>query len=431
MEYYTEISPVLMVSEMAESLVGSEIIKIAAEIRKMKEAGEKVYNYTIGDFDPKLFPIPEEFKQEIIQAYQNDLTNYPPSNGMLELRQSISRLLHTRLGLEYKDDQILVSGGSRPLIYAAYQTIVDPDDTVVFPVPSWNNNHYTHLSRGKIISLETSPENNFMPGYLDIKPHISNTSLIALCSPLNPTGTKFGRTQLKEICELILEENSKRPDMQKPVYLIYDQVYWMLNYTSDMHLDPVNLYPEMKNYTIYIDGMSKAFASTGVRIGWATGPTKIIGKMKNILGHVGSWAPKPEQMAAAKFLKNDEAVSKYLENIKSKVYERLNGLYNSFIKLKEEGYPVDAIKPEASIYLTVKIDLNGKKVKEGETLKTALETTNYLLSHSGIAIVPFYAFGASSTSPWYRISVGQCHLEEIDSFFEALKEALNNIEVEE
>ena len=201
----------------------------------------------------------------------------------------------------------------------------------------------------------------------------------------------------------------------------------MLNYGENIHMDPVNLFPEMKNYTIYIDGMSKAFASTGVRVGWATGPTKVIGKMKNILGHVGAWAPKPEQVAAAKFLQDDQAVNTYLDTIKSKAFERLQKLYEGFITLKNEGFAVDAIKPEASIYLTVKIDLNGKKTSDGNILATSKEVTKYLLSHSGIALVPFYAFGASINSPWYRISIGQCRVEEIASFFEALKEALQNV----
>ncbi len=428
MEYFTETAPMLMVSKMAEEMKGSEIIKIAAEMKKMVANGDRVFNYTIGDFDPSIFPVPELFKNEVINAYNKGFTNYPLSNGTLELRQSVSRLLHTRLGLEYKDDQVLIAGGSRPLIYAAYKTVVDQGDTVLFPAPSWNNNHYTHLCGGKAIALETSSENDFMPSYLDMKAHISNTSLISLCSPLNPTGTSFKRRQLEEICELILEENKKRPDTEKPIYLIFDQVYWMLNFGDEMHVDPVNLYPEMKNYTIYIDGMSKAFSSTGVRVGWATGPTKIIAKMKNILGHVGAWAPKPEQMAAAVFLKNDNAVTEHLEAMKLKISERLNALYKGFIRLKSEGFNIDAVKPEASIYLTVKIDLAGRIMRDGITLENAKDITNYLLKESKIAIVPFYAFGAPVSSCWFRISVGQCRMEDIEPFFEALRAALSGIE---
>ena len=137
------------VSEMAENLVGSEIIKLAGEVKEKIKQGEKIYNMTIGDFNPEIFPIPMELKNEIIAAYQNNETNYPAANGIQELRDSVSRYLHTREGLEYDADQILISGGARPLIYATYQTILDPEDTVLFPVPSWNNNHYCHLTGAK------------------------------------------------------------------------------------------------------------------------------------------------------------------------------------------------------------------------------------------------------------------------------------------
>ncbi len=193
------------VSEMAENLVGSEIIKLAGEVKAKIAAGEKIYNLTIGDFNPKLFSIPAELKSEIIGAYNNDETNYPAANGIPELRDAVSRFLHTREGLEYPANQVLISGGARPLIYAVYQTLIDPQDKVLFPVPSWNNNHYTHLSHGQQIIIQTSAENKFMPTAEDLKPHINEASLVAVCSPLNPTGTTFTEQGLREICDLIIE----------------------------------------------------------------------------------------------------------------------------------------------------------------------------------------------------------------------------------
>ena len=278
----------LQVSEMAENLVGSEIIKLAGEVKKKIKNGEKIYNLTIGDFNPSIFPIPAELKQAIIEAYQNDETNYPAANGIEELRESVSRFLHTREGLEYGAEQILISGGARPLIYAVYQTIVDPGDTILFPVPSWNNNHYSHLTRAKQIFIETTAENNFMPKAEELKPHIGEANLVAVCSPLNPTGTTFSQQGLEEICDLVLEENKRRGQNKKPVYLLFDQIYWTLTHGETRHFDPVSLRPGMKNYTIYIDGLSKAFAATGVRVGWAFGPEKIINKMRSILSHIGA-----------------------------------------------------------------------------------------------------------------------------------------------
>lgn len=415
------------VSKMAENLVGSEIIKLAGEVKAKIAAGEKIYNLTIGDFNSKIFPIPNELKSEIIEAYKNDETNYPAANGIAELRESVSRYLHTRGGLEYTADQILISGGARPLIYATYQTLIDADDKVIFPVPSWNNNHYTHLSHGQQIIIKTSAENKFMPTAEELKPFISEATLIAVCSPLNPTGTTFTQEGLKEICDLIIEENKKRGDSRKPVYLLYDQIYWGLTFGKTTHFDPVTLVPGMKNYTIFIDGISKVFAATGVRVGWAFGPEKVIAKMKSILSHVGAWSPKAEQVATAKFLQNDTAIDNYMDHFKGEIGKRLDAFYKGIMQLKSEGFSVDAITPEAAMYLTVNFDLIGKTTEEGKTLENTAEVTQYLLDEAKLAIVPFYAFGTDKSSTWYRLSVGTSVYEEIDELFAKLKNALNKL----
>ena len=150
------------ISEMAEGLVGSEIIKLANEINEKVRSGEKIYNLTIGDFNPEIFPIPEDFKNEIKLAYENGKTNYPAANGIIELRRAVTDLLFTHGGLEYGENEILIAGGGRPLIYAIYQALLDPGDTVIFPVPSWNNNHYCHLCGAVPLPIHTCAETNFM-----------------------------------------------------------------------------------------------------------------------------------------------------------------------------------------------------------------------------------------------------------------------------
>ena len=414
----------LQVSEMAETLIGSEIIKLAAEINEKIHKGEKIYNYTIGDFDPNIFPIPAELNEAIIKAYREHHTNYPAANGMVELRKAAAEFLHEKQKQSFTPDEVLISAGARPLIYAVYTTLLNPGDTVVFPVPSWNNNHYCHLSRANPVFLETRPENNFMPVADDIRPYIQKATLIALCSPLNPTGTVFGKKQLEDICDLIIEENRRRGANEKPLYLLYDQIYWILTYGNTQHYDPVSLRPAMRDYTIFIDGISKSLAATGVRVGWATGPRTIIDKMKAILSHVGAWAPKAEQVAVAEFLKNKNALDKFLIQFKDQLNKRLQGFYNGFVQLKKEGYSVDAISPQAAIYLTVRFDLTGKKTSDGITLSTQKEVTQYILDEAKLALVPFSAFGSSDESPWYRLSVGTCNIEEIPGVFTSLKKAL-------
>lgn len=417
----------LKVSQMAETLIGSEIIKLAGEINEKIRNGEKIYNLTIGDFNPKIFPIPSELKKEIIDAYTNDETNYPPADGILPLRQAVARYLKKHQGLEFKDDQILIAGGARPLIYAVFQAVVDPGDSVLFPVPSWNNNHYTHLSGGNQIFIETSAENNFMPTADELRPHVSKAAILALCSPLNPTGTTFTKEGLESICDLVIEENRRRAPGEKPLYLMYDQIYWALTFGETVHYDPVSLRPELKEYTIFIDGLSKSLAATGMRVGWAMGPKKVIDKMKSILGHVGAWAPKAEQVASAKFLANDKAVDAFMVDIKTKISDRLTGFYHGFMQLKKEGFKVDAIAPQAAIYLTVQFDLKGKRTQQGTVLSSTKDVTKYVLDEAKTALVPFYAFGASEDSSWYRLSVGTASMQDIDGVISNLRAALQKL----
>jgi aspartate aminotransferase len=417
----------LKVSAMAENLIGSEIIKLAAEVNEKIRNGEKIYNLTIGDFNPKIFPIPAELKAEIIKAYQEDETNYPPADGILHLRQVVSKFLLDEEGLEYGADQILIAGGARPLIYAIFQALVDPGDTIVFPVPSWNNNHYTHLSRSKQVFVETRPENNFMPTADELAPHLKGATLLALCSPLNPTGTTFTKEGLEQICDLVISENLRRGADEKPLYLMYDQIYWTLTYGETEHYNPVTLRPELKDYTIFVDGLSKSFAATGIRVGWGFGPKKIVDKMKSILGHVGAWAPKAEQIASARYMAKPEQMNAFLSDFKKSIYARLQGFYKGFMDLKHEGFTVDAIAPQSAIYLTVKVDLKGGTTVRGEKLQTAKDVTRYILDEAKIAMVPFYAFGSSEDSPWYRISVGTCKLEEVESIIDSLRSALKQL----
>ena len=420
----TETLPSPRIATMAEELVGSEIIKLAGEIKEKIAKGALIFNYTIGDFNPDIFPIPEGLTSAIIRAYQNGETNYPPANGILELRQELSDFIGKRQGLSYDTDEFLVAGGARPLIYAAFQALVNPGEKVLFPVPSWNNNHYTHLSRGQQIFVETTPENNFMPSAVELAPHVQEASLIALCSPLNPTGTVFSKEQLQSICDLVLAENLRRGPNEKPLYILYDQIYWQLCLGDSKHEDPVSLCPQLRPYVVFIDGISKSLAATGVRVGWGFGPAHIMVKMKAILGHVGAWAPRAEQVACARFLSDSKGLDDYLVQIRGKVSERLETFYAGFQKLQESGYAIKAIAPKAAIYLTVQFDLVGKTDGQGKLLENTEDVTAFLLDQCGLAIVPFYAFGASRTSTWFRLSIGTAAMSDIPIVFQRLESAL-------
>lgn len=417
----------MKLSHLSETLIGSEIVKLGGEIRERIRKGERIYNFTVGDFDPQIFPIPKELEDEIVEAYRKHFTNYPPGEGSLELRQAVSAFSKQYQGLEYNTDEILIASGGRPLIYALFRAICDKGDKVIYAVPSWNNNHYVHFVEGQHVVVEAKAENNFMPTAEDLKPHVKDAVFLALCSPQNPTGTTFRKEELQAICNMVVEENKRRSEQEKKLYVMFDQMYWHLTYNGIEHYDPVSLNPEMRPYTIYIDAISKVFASTGVRVGWSMGPAFVLNKMKAILSHVGAWAPMPEQKGLTKFLANTEAINAYLAHFKNELEERLHRIYEGFIQLKKQGYTVDAVAPEAAIYLTIKIDLVGKKTAEGTELKTQSDVTSYLLQHASLAVVPFYAFGAEKTSPWYRLSVGTCKKEEIDEMLAKLSTALKQL----
>ena len=417
----------LQVSRLAENIIGSEIIKLAGEVNEKIKQGEKIYNLTIGDFNPKQFPIPAELKQLIVEEYFADQTNYPAADGMLELRNAVCNLLKERAGLHFKNDEVLIAGGARPLIYSIFRALVNTNDKVIFAVPSWNNNHYTYLNFAQQVIIQATPENNFMPKAADIKPHIQDASLLALCSPQNPTGTVFTKEDLEEICDMVLAENIRRGPDQKPLYVMYDQIYWALTHGNIKHYDPVSLRLEMRQYTVYVDGISKSLAATGVRIGWSMGPKKIIDKMKAILTHVGAWAPKAEQMACARYLNNLSAYDEFLAVQKTKISDRLDGFYKGFMQLKSEGFAVNAIAPQAAIYLTIQFNLLGKKTSDGKVLEQTTDITRFILDEAKVAVVPFYAFGADKNSTWYRLSVGTCSMADVSDAIISLREALKKL----
>lgn len=413
-------------SKLADTLVGSEIVKLGNEINVRKSKGETIYNYTIGDFDPQVFPIPTLLEKLILEAYQDKRTNYPPGDGILPLRQAIGDWFRRKFDIDYKNDEIQISSGGRPIIYTIFKTLVDADDKVIYTVPSWNNNHYTSMNLGQHCIIEVKPENNFMPTAADIEPHVKGATLLCLCSPQNPTGTTLDKDELIKICQMVLAENATRGENDKKLYIMFDQMYWTLVYGDTVHYNPVALVPEIKEYCIFVDGISKSFAATGVRVGWAMGPKVIIDKIKGFLSHIGAWAPLAEQVATAAFLNQPEEVDAFVSQMGQQLNERLSYIYKRIQDLKANGYPVDAIAPQAALYLTIKLDFAGYK-KGDTTLSNQNDVTQFLLSDAQLAIVPFNCFGADSKSPWYRVSVGTCRMEDLAIVFNNLEKAIGQL----
>ena len=407
-------------STMASGLVGSEILRIGAEIRAAVAAGQKIANFTVGDFSSREFPIPDRLRDGILKALAAGETNYPPADGVLRLREAVREFWRDRLELEVPLESILIAGGSRPVIYAAYRALVEPGDMVVYPVPSWNNNHYCHLVGANGVALETDPEHGFLPTAASLKPHLRKARLIALNTPLNPAGTVLSPGEVHGIAESVAEENRRRTRAgEKPLYLLYDQVYWMLTFGNARHDTPVHAVPETAKYTIFVDGISKSFAATGVRVGWGVGPRAVIAAMKDILGHVGAWAPRAEQVATAELLRDPPAMNAYLREHKGRLQERLELLHEGFSRMAKAGLPVRDIPPQGAIYLSVQFDLIGKR-----GLKTNDQVCKYLLDEAGLAVVPFRAFGLGGENGWFRFSVGAVSVRDVQESLPRIEAAL-------
>jgi aspartate aminotransferase len=391
---------------LAEGLKGSRILAIAGEVNAMKAQGAPIVNLTIGDFDPKQFPVPSVLVDLITEELRAGHTNYPPASGTAELQQAILDSYRDELGLRYPAGSVLVGSGARPPFYAAFGTIVAPGDEVLYPVPSWNTRHYAYLNGGVPVPVPTRPENGFMPTFDELAPHLGTARVLLINSPSNPAGTVIREDLLRDIALAVVAENKRREAAgARPLILIYDQVYWRLVFGDAVHFTPVGLVPEVAPYCVMIDAISKCWAATGLRVGWAVAPPWIIGKMNPLIGHTGAWAPKPEQRATATLLRQPERLGDYMTVFKAGLERRLTTLWRAFQALKAEGYPVDALAPAGALYLSAKIDLLGRTV-DGTRIETDDDLRRALLQVANVAVVPFDAFGYAGPSGWVRLSVG-------------------------
>ncbi len=408
---------------MVAGLSGSEILKVAAEIRAVRETGVDVCDLTVGDFGPAQFRIPDALRSGIEAALVRGETNYPPSAGMPVLRESVRRMYAERLGVEYPMSSVLITSGSRPGIYGTYLTLVDPGDRVVYSVPSWNNNHYCHLVGARDVVVSCDASTRFLPTREMLEGVIGGARMLVLNSPLNPTGTMFGAEQLADICDLVVEENARRQG-ERPLYVLYDQVYWTLTFGSESHVHPVGLNPAMAPYTIYIDGISKAFAATGVRVGWVAGPADVMARMSDVLTHIGTWAPRAGQVATAALLADREATESASRVIVAGLKARLTALAAGLAAMRDDGLPVDVIDPQGAIYVCARFALTGRRGPDGKVLSTNEDIRRYLLQHAALGVVAFQAFGSREESGWFRLSAGAVSVAEIEAVMPRVRGAI-------
>lgn len=407
-------------SEMANGMERSRILSIAASVRAMIAQGKDVAPFTVGDFSPEQFEVPSELMTGIIEAISENETNYPPAAGLPELRESLASWMNHAYGLDVGSDGIIVGSGARPVLYASFRLFLEPGDGLAHGVPAWNNHYYVHLNDSIDIPIPGTPESRFLPTASAIKDRIQEMRVLILNSPLNPTGTCFSRDELKDICDVIVEENQQRKmSGKKPLILVYDQVYSTMTAENIEHVHPVQVCPEIFDYTITLDAISKSLTGTGLRLGWMALPPALAPPVVALIGHMGAWPARPIQKAAAQLYSKPDVLEQYFLQLDEKISNRMTVLQNRLGQLSHYG--VSYVQPEGGIYLTTRFDLFSAL-----GVKTNEEIRQWLLESAGVAIVPFQAFGLEEDTGWFRISVGAVSVEDISAAMDRLEAALES-----
>ena len=415
-------------NRMSQGMSGSTILRIAGEISAMQAEGRDICNLTVGDFKPAMFGIPESLRDDIIAALRDGQTNYPPAIGLTETRDAVRAMYERDLGLSYPIESVIMGSGARPPIYATAALVLEPGDRVLYGTPSWNNHHYVIINRCEAVTVETDASTNFLLTGELIADKLQGVQLLALNSPLNPCGTAYSAEQLAGICDVVLAENERREAAGgRPIMVMYDQVYWMLTFGGTEHVTPVHVRPAMAKYTIFVDAISKSFAATGLRVGWAVVPPALSGAYKALIGHMGAWAPRPGQIATAKLLLSADAISGYHATMKTAVEARLMALHDGFKAMGADGLPVSSIAPQGAIYLSVHFDVLGRTFR-GRDLATDEDVRSFLLDEAGFGCVPFTAFGIPHDTGWVRLSIGAVSLQELSAGLGRIQAALSELE---
>lgn len=364
-------------SRKALQVNSSLTLEIDAKAKKMKEDGFDVVGFGAGEPD---FDTPDVIIDAAKKALDNHCTRYTPVGGILELRQAICEKLETDNGLEYSPDQILVSNGAKHSIYNACQAILNPGDEVIIPSPYWlSYPEMVTLAGGKSIFLSTREENGFTIDIDELKKCITpKTKAIIINSPGNPTGCVYTKALLEKIAEVAVENN---------IFIISDEIYEKIIYDGEKHISIASLGEHIKDLTIVINGMSKSYAMTGWRVGYAAGPKPVIEVMKNIQSHSTSNPNSIAQYASIAALKMSE---ENIENAVMEFYKKRDLLVD-----KVNNIPNLSCKtPKGAFYVIVNIENTLGKKYRNTTITDSLSFCNALLDDQMVAAVPGAAFGA-------------------------------------
>lgn len=354
----------------------SVTLEITAKAKAMKDAGIDVVSFGAGEPD---FNTPKNIQKEGIRAIEEGLTRYTPASGIVELKKAICEKLHKENNLEYKPGNIIVSSGAKHSIYNTLMAILNPGDEVIVAVPYWvSYPELIKISGGNPVYIETKEENDFKFTISDLDHVLThNTKAIILNSPSNPTGSIYSEEELKAIADWAVKNN---------IFVISDEIYERLVYDGEKHISIASFNEDIKNLTIVINGMSKAYAMTGWRIGYTAAHEDIIKVMSNLQSHTTSNPCSMSQYASVEGLLGDQSS---VEDMKKHFEERRNYMADTINSIKG----LSCRKPKGAFYIMVNYtQLLGKTVK-GITINSSLDFAKLLLEEGKVAVIPGIAFG--------------------------------------
>lgn len=352
----------------------SATLAVDAKAKELKGQGKNVISFGSGEPD---FISPAAAFDYAKAAMEKGETHYTPTPGIQELREEISTYYKKRFGLDYSPGQIVVGPGAKPCIYEALAAIVDPGDEVILIAPTWVSYiEQIQLVDGKAVIVDAQ-DSGFIPAIEKIENVISDrTAAILLNSPSNPTGVMFDEKTIREIGKLAIKHD---------LWIIWDEIYERLVYGEVKHYNPVQLIPELASRTIIINGVSKAYAMTGWRIGYVIGPKELAGKINAFQSHLTSNSCSIAQWAALGAMKNsEEDVEMMLGAFKSR-RDLICGLLSQMPH-------ISFLKPEGAFYVFVDIKECFGKSYEGKVIEDDIAFCNMLLDAESVAVVPGSAF---------------------------------------
>lgn len=393
----------MILSKKGLAIEPSVTLEITAKAKALKDAGVDVLSFSVGEPD---FNTPENIQEEGIRAIKAGLTKYTPASGIAELKKAVCEKLKVENNLQYKPSNIIISNGAKHSIYNALMAILNPGDEVIFSVPYWVS--YPDLVRiadGVPIYIETKEENEFKFNVKDLEQvQTSRTKAIIINSPNNPTGSIYSKDELKTIADWAVKNK---------IFVISDEIYEKLVYDGNEHISIASFNDEIKDLTIVINGMSKAYAMTGWRIGYAAAHESIIKIMSNLQSHTTSNPCSISQYASVVGLLGDQSG---IEEMRKHFDERRIFMAKGINAIK--GLSCDV--PKGAFYIMVNFTKLIGKTIQGIKINSSLDFSTLLLEKANVAVVPGIAFGDDK---YVRISYATSK-ENIEEGLRRIKKAI-------